>query len=120
MTIQFIKNKGVPEYVVVPVADYEELLKKAELLDDVVAFDQAVENEEESLPAEMVARLVNGENKVKVWREYRGMRQSELAHQANLAQAMISQIESGRRTGSARLLSRLATVLSVDLDDLVG
>ena len=52
MSVQIIKNNSQPEYAVVPIADYEDLLKKAEMLDDVVAYDRAK------------AELANGEDEL--------------------------------------------------------
>ena len=73
MSVQFIENNGVAEYAVIPAADYELLLKKSELLDDVLAFDKAVETDEELLPAEFVTQLISGKSKVKLWRKYRAL-----------------------------------------------
>lgn len=119
MSVQFIENNGMPEYAVIPAADYELLLKKSEMLDDVIAFDRAITEDEELLPAELVARLVSGENKVKVWRNYRGLTQEQLAQATNLAQAYIGQIETGKREGTVKVLVVIAEALGVDVDDLV-
>ena len=40
--------------------------------------------DEELIPAEFVNRIVDGENKVRVWREYRGMTVKALAEAAGL------------------------------------
>ena len=58
-------------------------------------------------------------NPVRVWREYRGLTQRELAEKAGLAQAYIAQIETGRRKGTVDVYKRLAEALRVDIDDLV-
>ncbi|NKN39477.1 helix-turn-helix transcriptional regulator [Agrobacterium sp. a22-2] len=52
-------------------------------------------------------------------RTYRGMTVSELAAAAGISQPYLSEIESGKKTGSVDVLKRIATVLRVDLDDLV-
>ncbi len=119
MSVQFIATQGRPEYAVIPVADYERLLEKATMLDDVLAFDQAVAKDEESIPSEMVMRLVAGENKIKVWRVYRGLTQAALAERAEIAQAMVAQLEAGKRTGSIQLLRRVADGLGIYVDDLL-
>jgi len=120
MSVQFIENNGMPEYAVIPAEDYETLLKKAEMLDDVVAFDKAVATEDELLPVELVTQLVSGENKVKVWRNYRGLTQMQLAQATNLTQAYIGQVETGKREGSVKVLVVIAEALGVDVDDLVS
>lgn len=119
MSVQFIEQNGQKQYAVVPVADYEKLLEKAEMLDDIAAYDQALASEDELVPAEVVNRLLNGENKIKVWREHRGLTQSGLAESCNMAQASIAQMESGKRTGTVVVLKKIAEALNVDLDDLV-
>lgn len=85
---------------------------------DVAAYDAAKARNEESFPAEIADRLIAGENPIKVFRKYRGLTQKQLAKQAKTAAAYLSQIETGRRTGSVKLLRRLAGELGVGLDDL--
>ena len=58
-------------------------------------------------------------NPVKVWRKYRKMSQTVLAEQIGTSQAYIAQIEAGKREGSIKVLTAIAGVLQVDLDDLV-
>ena len=47
------------------------------------------------------------------------MTQSQLAGKIGTTAPHLSQIETGRRTGSVALLSRVAGALDVDIDDLV-
>ncbi|MCF4165969.1 helix-turn-helix transcriptional regulator [Zavarzinia compransoris] len=75
--------------------------------------------EEELVPAAMVARLIGGENPVKVWREHRGMAARALAEAAGLSQAHVSQIEGGKRDGSVRAMKAIADALGITIDDLV-
>ncbi|AEF98661.1 helix-turn-helix domain-containing protein [Methylomonas methanica] len=119
MSVQFIEQNGQKQYAVMPVADYEKLLEKAEMLGDITAYDQALTSEDELVPAEIVNRLLNGENKIKVWREHRGLTQAGLAESCKMAQASIAQMESGKRTGTIAALKKIAETLDVDLDDLV-
>ena len=123
MSVQIIANNGVPEYAVVPIADYRALIEKAELLDDVAAFDKAeaalAAGEDELVPSDIAASLLANVNAVKVWREYRGMSQVVLAEAAGLSQAYIAQIETGKREGRIAAYKAIASVLGVDLDDLV-
>jgi DNA-binding XRE family transcriptional regulator len=122
MTTQIIENNGVPEYAVVPIADYKALIEKAEMLDDVAAFDNAeatlAAGEDELLPSEIVDLLLANVNAVKVWREYRGMSQATLAEAAGLSQAYIAQIETGKREGRIEAYKAIASVLEVTIDDL--
>jgi DNA-binding XRE family transcriptional regulator len=120
MSIQYIMEKGQPEYAVMPVAEFEVLLEKAEMLDDIKAFDTVLSGAEELIPADVVKRLVSGESKMKVWREFRGLSQAELANLADVAQATVAQMETGARIGSVAVLRKIADALSVDIDDLVS
>lgn len=116
MATQIIKREGVPEYAVIPYSDYQKLLKLAEDADDI-AFAEAAKDDE-NIPSEIVYQLLDGENPLKVWRKFRGMTQTELAEKADVTQAMITMIENGKRTGTIDVLSRLAKVLNIDIDDL--
>ena len=123
MSTQIIENNGVPEYAVVPIADYRTLIEKAEMLDDVAAFDKAEATlatcEDELVPSSIVDSLLANVNAVKVWREYRGMSQATLAEAAGLSQAYIAQIETGKREGRVDAFRAIANVLKVNIDDLV-
>ncbi len=119
MSVQFIENNGQRQYAVVPMHIYTDLLEKAELLEDVAAYEKAKLDDDELVPSDVAYRLVDGENKIKVWREYRKMTQIELSKQCGMAQATIAQMESGKHTGSVASLKKIAAALRLDLDDLV-
>lgn len=76
--------------------------------------------EEELIPSEIVDRLLSGENRLRVWREHRGLTVRALAERAGLAQPYLSQIETGRREGTVETYRKLAGALSLSLDDLLG
>jgi DNA-binding XRE family transcriptional regulator len=124
MSVQIIKNNGQPEYAVVPIADYEELLKKAEMLDDVAAYDRAkaelANGEDELVPAELADAILDGKNPVKIWRQYRELSQVELSGRIGKSQAYLAQIENGKREGTIAVYRAIAQALNVDLDDIVG
>ncbi|PJB73065.1 MAG: hypothetical protein CO093_01620 [Alphaproteobacteria bacterium CG_4_9_14_3_um_filter_47_13] len=67
----------------------------------------------------MVERLINGENSVLVYRDYRGLSQAALSEKSGIRQSLLSEIESGKKTGSVATLKALAQALEVDIDDLV-
>ena len=75
--------------------------------------------EEELYPSDLVERLIiGGEQPVKVFREYRGMTQEELARRAGTSKNYISQIENRRRRAGRKLQARLAEALGLDPEDL--
>lgn len=120
MKVQIIEKNGKPEWAVIPYREYRRLSEAAEMAEDVRDFDEAVsEKDEEAVPHAIVQRLVMGEQPVKVWREYRGLTQAVLARAAHITPAYLSQIETGARKGSVRVLTTLARTLQVDMEDLV-
>ena len=122
--IQLIERDGKPEWAVLPYEEYLELLEQAEMLEDIRDYDAAkaaLENgEDELIPAEVVFAILDGENPIKVWREYRGLTQQQLADKVKISKPYISQIETGKRTGTTKILSAIAKALDVSLDEVVG
>jgi len=68
------------------------------------------------LPKEVVDRLAGGENPVRVLRAWRDVTQLQLSFKTSVSQGHISDIESGRRTGTPAVLRRIADALEVPLD----
>ena len=68
------------------------------------------------LPKQVADRLANGENAVRVLREWRDITQMYLTFKTNLSQGYISDIENGRRVGTTAALRLIADVLKVPLD----
>jgi predicted transcriptional regulator len=68
------------------------------------------------LPKEIVDRMANGENAIRVLREWRNVTQTYLSFKTNLSQGYISDIETGRRVGTPAALRLIADVLKVPLD----
>ncbi len=95
--------------------DLEDL--EDEILAARVAWERAHAPLDESFayPAIVVQRLQAGENAIKVWREYRHLTQAALAEAVGSTKAYISQIETGHRRPSRRLLAAIAETLGVPL-----
>lgn len=74
--------------------------------------------DQESLPAELVGRLVAGANPVRVWREHRGLSQRTLAMRAGVHFTYLSQLETGTRKGPVETMKKLAEALGVELGEL--
>ena len=118
MSAQIIEKDGVPEFAVLPYAEYERLLAIAEdKMDaaDVLAYREA---REECFPESLVDALVNGDHPIKVYRNYRQLTQQELADRIGKSKPYIAKLEAGERTGPIDVLARIAEVLEVDLDQL--
>ncbi|MBN1992118.1 MAG: helix-turn-helix transcriptional regulator [Anaerolineae bacterium] len=122
MSVQIIEKNGRPEYAVVPYKEYQRLVAEAEMLQDVRDYDEAklaMANGEELIPSRVTYALLDGENPLRVWREYRGLTQQQVAEAAGISKPYLSQLESGRRKGTAEVLQAISKVLNVSLDDLV-
>lgn len=123
-SVQFITAPSGERLVVLPEREYEALVAAVEDAADhaAVAEFRAREaaGETEMIPAEIVNRLLAGENPVRVWRSHRGLTVTELAEKAGVAQPYLSQIETGKRDGTLETMRRIAAALGVTLDDLAG
>lgn len=95
-----------------------------EEMEDTVAFKTArgalEKGSDEILPAAMAEKLVSAEAPLRVWRNYRGMTQTELAKIAGVGQDVISKIETGKSKGDVESLKNLADALGITIDDLVA
>ncbi len=109
------------DYVVVPRDEYEALrLAVDEDGMDIAIVRRVLEDvDEELVPFELAERIAVGVHPVRVWREYRGLTASSLANKCGVAQSYLSDIESGKKPGSVKTMKRIATALSVGIDDLV-
>ena len=114
-------DAGRPAFAVIPWRDYERLSSgDAEaFMSDEDLYDRAKEEGGESFPADVVDRLLAGENPIRAYRSHRGMTQGELAAAAGVHPVYISQIETGKRAGSAKTLAAIAGALGVAVDDLI-
>lgn len=117
------KTPSGDEMVILPRAEYERLVDERDMARDVATHDRFHERlargEEERIPAEIVERLLDGENKVKVWRGHRGLSARDLAEKTGLSASYISEIETGRKEGSISAMKRIAAALGLDLDEVV-
>lgn len=116
-----LDNTGQPAFAVIPWRDYERLTREdAEaILSDEEHYDRATASNDESFPIEVVDQLLAGQNPISVYRNYRGLTQNELAAAAGINAVYLSQIETGKRTGSAKTLAALAKALQMTVDDLI-
>jgi len=119
--VQLIEKAGKPEWAVVPYKEYQELIKVYDYFDDEALFTQVLERNKdaETIPHDVVVRLVNGENPIRVWRQYRGKTMEVLAKQIGVTQSYLSQLESSKRQASQKVLKRLAENLCVDIQELI-
>jgi DNA-binding XRE family transcriptional regulator len=123
MKVQLILRDGKPEWAVLPYQQYQRLIEEIEMLEDIRDYDaakQALEEGEELVPSELTYAILDGKHPIRAWREYRQLTQVQLARAAGISKSYLSQIESGKRKGTATVLIALANALKVDLDDVVN
>jgi len=117
--MQIITTPNGERLVILPLADYEQLVDQADIAKANKVVRDIAAGDEEVIPAAVVRRLVAGENKVKVWRGHRGLSGRDLAAAAGVSAPFISEIESGKKDASLAVMKKIADALKVDLDDLV-
>ncbi len=123
MSVQIIERDGQPEWAILPYETYLRLVEEAEMLQDIRDYDAAIaaleRDEDELIPSELVYAIADGANPIKVWREYRGLSQNQLAQISEISPPYLSQIETGKRTGTTDVLGAIAKALNLSLDDIV-
>lgn len=123
MTEQIITTPAGERLVIIPEAEFlamREALEQREDIEAVRAFNQKLASgEEELIPAEIVNRIIDGENKVRVWRSYRGLSARDLAAASGVSAPYLSEIESGKKDGSISVMKKIAEALNVEIDQLV-
>src|SRR5437868_13977517 len=116
---QKIVTPGGETLGLLPLAEYERLVDAADIVSaDRIKSDIAA-GRDEMIPAEIVNRILSGENPVRVWRQHRGLSARDLAEKTGLSAAYISEIETGKKDGSVSAMKRIAEILHMDIDDLV-
>ena len=122
MSIQIIEKDRKPEWAVIPYEIYQVLVEDSEMLQDMRDYEvakKAMESEEELIPSDVIDAILSGERPIKVWRKYRGFTQQQLASMTGITKAYLSQIETGKRTGTTDVLTNIAKSLGLALDDIV-
>jgi|SRR5688572_14320851 hypothetical protein len=125
MTVRFEKTKK-GEVAILPRAEYETLVARAAEADEDAGTARIVARARKEIaegapliPKEVAERIANGENPIRVVREWRDVTQMHLSFKTDIGQGYISDLETGRRKGTTEALKRIAAVLNVPLDMLV-
>lgn len=117
----FVTPSG-DEMVVLSRAEYEALLTAAdqdEDAEDIALYDArkaALANADATMPAEVSRRMLAGATRLRAIRDWRDVTQMYLSFKTGLAQGYLSDIETGRKAGSAEALEKIAAVLDVPVD----
>ena len=120
---QIIRTPGGEELVVLPRAEYEALLARAdhgaEDADDAAIHDARKAELAAggvALPPEVSAAILRGESRLKAIRSWRGETQLQLNFKTGIGQGYLSDLESGRRTGTPETIAKLAQALNVPVE----
>jgi DNA-binding XRE family transcriptional regulator len=122
-----VRFKATPkgEVAIVPRAEYERLKSlESEVEEDagtarlVARAKKEIAGGAAVLPMEIVDRLANGENPIRVLRQFRGLKQVELAtaEGVGITQNYLSDLENGKRKGPFELHRKIAAFLKVPFD----
>ncbi|MBO6770802.1 MULTISPECIES: helix-turn-helix transcriptional regulator [unclassified Thalassospira] len=116
---QIIYKDDKPEFAVVPWDEYIRVFQPAEDELDLMAYHQALAKDDGvRFPAAVIKRLSDGENPVRVYREYYNMTQEELGEKVGVTGTYIGAVERAARPLSKKLATKIASLFKVDVDDL--
>ena len=117
--VQVIEMDGKPSFYVVPADLWERVKVLVEDAEDAAAYAAAKATDDGvRIPHAVVCAKLLGSTRLRAWREHKGLTLQAVADAAGLSKPYVSQIEQGKRTGTAATLSRLAVALDVPLDAL--
>jgi DNA-binding XRE family transcriptional regulator len=116
-----IEHEGKPTHVVLTYAEWERIREIVEDAEDAAAVAAVLSDpNQDRIPADVVARILDGESPVKIWREQRDLTQAQVAEAAGLPQPTIAMIETGKRKGTVEQMKAIAAALGINLDTLVS
>lgn len=119
--IKIIEKNGKP-FALVPHKDWLRIREDLEDALDALAYERGMAAFKASgyrtYPLEVVDRFIDGENHVKVIREWRKLTQAQLAAKTGLSKVVISHIETGVRNGGMKTLGKIAAALNVPIEIL--
>ncbi len=115
---RYINNsQGQPEFVILPIAEYEDLIMKASPFDDENVEEwenipvEASEDGNELIPNDVVNIMFEQEvSLLAAWRIYRSLSQAEVAKHTGLTQSAISQAERKESKPQKKTREKLAKI----------
>lgn len=122
MNAEVITLQG-KKFAVFPLDVWEKLQERIEELQDIAdckEIEARIERGEgEYFPCEVVDAMLDGENTIKLFREYRGLTQAELAGKSDISLSMIKKLECGESEGSIKTIKSIAKALNIDVELLI-
>ena len=96
---------------------YRALLARNEELEDRLAALDA--DDGSRIPHPVALAIMRGEAPLVAFRTHHGLKLRELARRTGISPSYLSEIERGRKPGSAATLAKLATALNTTIDSLL-
>ena len=106
------------ETVTITRQEYDALLERNGELEDALAAIRA--DDGVRIPHEVALAIINGERPMAAYRKHQGVTLQDLSERTGLAVSYLSEIERGRKPGSAAALARIASSLGTTIDVLVS
>ncbi len=120
---QIIRTPNGEELVVLSRAEYEALLERsdheAEDAEDAAIYDARKAELAAGgvvLPPEVSAAILRGDSRLKAVRNWRDETQLHLSFKTGIGQGYLSDLETGRRTGTPETIAKLAQALNVPVE----
>jgi len=123
LKVQFIRTPKGEALAVLPRAEYEALAKAADRYDraQLRAVERRIKDgREKEYPIAVVEAVADGVPPIRAWREDRDLSAAAVAEAAGISAGYLSQIETGRRTGTLRVLRAIAEVIGVTVTELTA
>lgn len=120
MSKQYIYDEaGKPQFVVLPVAEYEKLLSDAEGEWESIPIE-ASPDDDETVPHEVVGIMIDQEVSLQAaWRIHRDLSQYDVAEKLGTTQSAISQLERAESKPQKKTRERLAKLYDCRPEQLV-
>lgn len=106
------------ETITVPRREFEALIERNGLLEDILAARNA--DDGIRVPHQVAREILRGKSPVRAFRDYKGLTLRQLSETTGIAAGCISEIERGIKPGHAAALTRLASALETTIDVLVN
>jgi DNA-binding XRE family transcriptional regulator len=116
MSISYVKTPGGEELAILPRAELEEILAAAA---HAKALAEYRSGRDPGLASTEMRALVAAPTPLAFWRRKRNLTQAALAKETGLAQNYLSDLETGKREGSAAQWRKIARALDLPVDELI-
>ena len=94
-------TNGNPEYAIIPYNVFSELSR------------QYSDDENLTVPHEVVSASVDGDSMIKAWREYHGLTQRELSDRIGISQPTLAKLEKADANPRKSTLKKIAAALGI-------